>query len=91
MWQMMGKGESYRPPNSETTVTVNNIVGDLATVTIQAQAYKKLPGSGYCRTSSKSWHCWLNVDLNPLTQKGSIGLHRLVNVYGLHVWPPEDT
>jgi len=34
MWQKMGKGDSYRPPNSEATVTVDNIVGDLATVTI---------------------------------------------------------
>jgi len=36
MWQVMGKGDSYRPPNSETTVTVEDIVGDLATVTIKA-------------------------------------------------------
>merc|ERR1719215_2208543 len=33
-------------------------------------SYQKLPGSGYCRTASQGWHCWLDVNLNPLTQEG---------------------
>jgi len=33
-------------------------------------SYNKLPQSGYCRTSTNAWHCWLNVALTPLTQEG---------------------
>merc|ERR1719215_2147868 len=37
---------------------------------IMAPDYYTLPQTGYCRTSSNEYHCWLNVDLHPFTQEG---------------------
>ena len=68
MWQMMEKGASYTAPNSETTVTVNDIVGDLATVTISVQGTSSeyfLADGGTscdqaCQKKGGAWMCDAN-------------------------------
>jgi len=58
-----------------TTITqgprlLPSLMAQRQATTASDYSYNELPQSGYCRTLSSDWHCWLDVDLDPLTKEG---------------------